>query len=182
MVDYIDEEERLKQEAEYWKQQYEKLQQDIQNLYLDPEAREHLKVLGKKLGVEIDDPPHEKAVKQDIKKLEKKIEELEAEKKQKKIEEYNQKLQRLYQEYGITTKEEAEKLNEFIKASGVIPSTIEGWEKVLRDYRASQITSPSFVRPNSVKEIFNSEEFMKNPKEAFYKYAENALKTLAQRR
>lgn len=171
----------IEEAYEKLKKQYEEIERELQNYrdaiqkaYLNPETREPLrKIMKDVVGVEIDDPVYEKAVKSEVEKLAKKIEKLENEKKELEAKKKQEKLLNLFNEYGITD-EEMSNLADFIKKTGVAPTTEEGWRAVLTNYQRSKMARPSFINERESKfGKDNVKEWLTNPdaklKETFEK-------------
>jgi len=168
MEDIMDYEEAYKQLMD----KYQKLEQAflgydqaVKTAYEDPELRPHLKKIAEKVGVKIDDPPHEKRYQEELEKLNKKIEEIETKKKEEEGAKKKVALQELLGKYGITDAEYSE-LEKFIKETGIFPSTLEGWETVLQNYRRAKIAQPTYQKPDFKGRI--GSEFWKNPEEALF--------------
>jgi len=178
MEDFYDEEsyKKLLEEYQGLKAQYEALQKGIQQAYLDPETREPLKKIMKKYGgVELDDPEYEKAIKQHISKLEEKLNSIEEKERQRELKKQEERIKMLLNEYGITD-EEVPQVAEYIKKTGITPTTEQGWREVLRSYQRTKVAVPTQVRPNVP---FNKgampEDYLKNPEQALFKEHLKAL-------
>lgn len=175
MEGYEKDYEQLLREYEILKQNLDAYEKGIQQAYLDPETREPLKkILSKHAGVVVDDPPYEKAVKEEINMLKGKIEEIEKEKTIQSKKQQENALKSLMQSYGITEGDIPE-LKSFIAKTGITPTTLEGWQVVLQNFQRSKIASPTYTPP--IKEYMSKEDYIKNPKEAFFKAHLEALKT-----
>ena len=164
---------RLKNEYEQLKQAYAGYEMGFKKAYEDPELRPHLKKIGEKIGVIIDDPPHEKAYKKEIEELKKQLEEKEAKEKEEKAKQKQEEFIKLLAKYGVTTDAEYQDFQKFIQENGIIPSTQKGWEKMLQDYRRAKIAQPTYQRPTFKNKI--GEDFAKNPEEALFKAHLEAL-------
>ena len=175
MVEYIEDEyEKLKAEYEALKATLSEYERGIQQAYMDPETREPLKkILNKHAGIVIDDPPYEKAIKEEVFKVQKKLEEYEQKQMEKEREKALMSIKEVFDSFGIT-QEELPEIKEFISKTGIVPTTAEGWRTVLQNYQRSKITKPTYVAP-TFKERVMTEDYLKNPKEAFYKAHLEAL-------
>jgi len=164
---------KLKEEYARLHQAYSAYEMGFQKAYEDPELRPHLKKIGEKIGVLIDDPPQEKAYKKEIDELKKQLEEKELKEKEEKSKKKQEEFQALLGRYGITSDAEYKELQRFIQENGVIPSTTKGWEKMLQDYRRAKIAQPTYQRPTFKNRI--GDDFIKNPEEALFKAHIEAL-------
>ncbi len=174
--------EELQKEYEKLRAEYEeiknaKLQYDeaIKKAYADPELREPLRqIIKKTAGLEIEDPPYEKTVKNELSKFEKKLAEMEAEKEKAMRENYEKQLRGILEEYGISG-EEVKKFQGFISETGLMPTTLDGWRVAAQNYRRSLMAEPVLGRPKKVREEVTSKEFMEDPSKALDKVFLQAL-------
>jgi len=167
--------ERLKQEYENIKKAKEEYDEAIKKAYADPELRPSLKAMLKKVaGVEIDDPPHEKAVKSEIQRLEEELKKLRVEKEQEQRQKIESELRSVFTEYGIEG-DELKRFQQFVIESGLTPTTIQGWKIAAQNYRRSQMAEPLLGKPKTFKSELSLDEFAKSPADALDKFAMSIL-------
>jgi len=160
---------RLKEEYEALLKQKQEYDEVIKKAYADPELRDPLKKIMKKTAnVEIEDPPHEKYVKDELSRLEKRLEELKAEKEKEIRESYAKQLETVLSQYGITG-DEIPKFKEFISKTGLLPTTPDGWAIAAQNYRRSLVAEPVLGLTKTFKETVTQEDFLKDPNKAFEK-------------
>jgi len=171
--DYEEAYNEIKQKYDQLQQAYSAYETGVRKAYEDPETRPHLKKIGEKLGLQIDDPPHEKAYRKEIDELKKQLEEKEAKEKEAKAKQKQEELAQMLSQYGVTTDAEYQDFQKFMQENGVIPSTQKGWEKMLQDYRRAKIAQPTYQRPTFKNRI--GEDYTKNPEEALFRAHLGAL-------
>lgn len=166
--------EELKKQYDALARELEEYRSAIQKAYLNPETREPLKKIMKDVaGVEIEDPVYEKAIKSEIEKIAKKVERIEEEKKNTELKKKQQELLSLFAEYGVSDKEMPQ-LAEFIKKTGVTPTTPEGWRVVLANYQRSKMARPTFI-PETEKKVDSVKDWLANPEGKLREAFEKAL-------
>jgi DNA repair exonuclease SbcCD ATPase subunit len=169
--------ERLKKEYEEVSKAKAEYDEVIKKAYADPELREPLKKIARKVaGLEIQDPVYEKYAKDEISKLQKELDTIKTEKETESKKSYAKQLETVLSQYGITG-DEVKKFQEFVSGTGLVPTTISGWEIAARNYRRSLVAEPVFGKTKTFKESVTSEDYLKNPSQAFEKDFLNALAT-----
>jgi len=169
--------ERLKKEYEEVSKAKTEYDEVIKKAYADPELREPLKKIARKVaGLEIQDPAYEKYTKEEISKLQKELETLKSEKEVESKKSYAKQLENVLSQYGITG-DEVKKFQEFVSSTGLVPTTISGWEIAAQNYRRSLVAEPVFGRTKTFREAVTSEDYLKNPSQAFEKDFLNALRS-----
>ena len=168
--------ERLKKEYEEVSRAKSEYDEMIKKAYADPELREPLKTIARKVAnIEIEDPAHEKYIRSEVSKLQKELETLKAEKEAESKKSYAKQLEDVLKQYGIIG-DEIKKFQDFVSSTGLVPTTISGWEIAAQNYRRSLMAEPTLGRPKTFKETVTSEDYLKNPSQAFERDFLNALK------
>ncbi|MDW7973279.1 MAG: hypothetical protein RMI01_08785 [Thermodesulfovibrio sp.] len=169
--------QELEEELTRIKTEKQQIDDVIQKAYLDPKKRQALKEIAAIAGVNIDDPVYEKVAMEEIDSVRKELDKIKAEQEQQKAKEYQERLRELMQAYDIS-ESELEKVKEFVNETKLIPTSIEGWEIVFQNYKRAKVASPTLIGTNTniFKETVSMEDYLKNPKAAFFKYAETILK------
>jgi len=170
---------KLRAEYEALLKQKQEYDEVIKRAYADPELRDPLKKIVKKTAnIEIEDPPHEKYVKDEISKLEVKLEEMRAEKEKEARAQYAKQLENVLTQYDITG-DEIPKFRDFVSKTGLIPTTPEGWEIAAKNYRRSLVAEPRLGITKKFKDTVAPEDYLKNPSAAFERDFLNAMQQRA---
>ncbi|MEM4134362.1 MAG: hypothetical protein QXV73_04120 [Candidatus Micrarchaeia archaeon] len=166
-------EESLAKEREEKKQ----INDIIQKAYLDPKKRQALKEIVSIAGMEIEDPVYEKVAKEEISSVKSELEKLKEEKAKEQARQYEEQFRLMMEKYGIK-EEELPQVKEFINETKLMPTSLEGWELVFQNYKRNKVASPTFIGANDniFQSTLKAEDYIKNPKQAFYRLAEQALK------
>jgi len=168
--------DKLKQEYDGVSKAKQEYDEAIKKAYADPELRGSLKAIMKKVAnLELEDPPHEKYMKSEISRVEKELSGLKAEKEKEIKDSYTKQLESVLNQYGISG-EEVKKFQNFVSKTGLMPTTVSGWEIAAQNYRRSLVAEPLLGRPKTFKESATSDDYIKNPSGALEKAFFNAMR------